>query len=232
MRMKTTTLSILTLLFSMVLIAWKSPVLKGASTNELENNASTQTTAKSLIYHKVNDYDLWKKAFDEFQPVRESSGELSYEVGLLEDKPNTVYVLSTWKSKDHYNKFKETSVLKDKMNEAGVSEAPTFLYLNQLEGSKYLENKITGVIYHEVEDYDKWKRVFDDFERTRKEFKEVSYEVGTINGSTKWIYVMNQWDSLEDYKTFVEDAKLKEAMNRAGVIGKPVFLVFNPKEKG
>ncbi len=232
MGMRTHTLSILFLLFSMVLIAWKSPDLKGTSTIEFEDTSSMQTTAKSLIYHKVKDYDLWKKAFDEFQPVRESNGELSYEVGLLEDKPNTVYVLSTWKSKDHYNKFKETSALKDKMNEAGVSEAPTFLYLNQLEGSKYLDNKVTGVIYHEVEDYAKWKKVFDDFERTRKDFKEVSYEVGNINGGSKWVYVMNQWDSLEDYKNFVEDAKLEEAMNRAGVIGKPVFLVFNPKEKG
>tara|TARA_R100000935_G_C2811526_1_gene155187 strand:+ start:574 stop:1266 length:693 start_codon:yes stop_codon:yes gene_type:complete len=230
--MKTQPLSILLLLFSTVLIAWKSPVLNGASTIAFKNTTPTQTSAKSLIYHKVKDYDLWKKAFDEFQSVREANGELSYEVGVLEDSPNIVYVLSTWKSKEHYTNYKETFALKDKMNEAGVSEVPTFLYLNQLEGSKYLDNKLTGIIYHEVEDYDKWKKVFDDFERTRKNFKEVSYEVGTINGDSKWVYVMNQWDSLEDYKNFIEDAKLADAMSRAGVIDKPVFLVFDPKEKG
>jgi len=43
---------------------------------------------------------------------------------------------------------------------------------------------------------------------------------------------MNQWDNLQDYQVFVADAKLKEAMTNAGVIGKPIFLVFNPKEKG
>lgn len=225
-------ISILVLLFSMVLIAWNDPIKNDDSKYLLNKKSSIQTKAKSLIYHKVKDYDKWKEAFDEFQPIREANGELSYEVGILEDDPNTVYVLNTWKSKDDYNKFKETAALKDKMNEAGVREAPTFLYLNQLEGSKFEDNKITAIIYHEVEDYDKWKRAFDDFERTRKQFNEVSYEVGTINGDSKWIYVMNQWDNYEDYKTFIEDAKLKEVMTKAGVIGKPVFLVFNPKEKG
>jgi len=225
-------ISIFVVLFSMVLIAWNYPNKKVNSTHLLVNKISSQTQAKSLIYHKVKDYDKWKEAFDEFQPIREANGELSYEVGVLEEDPNTVYVLNTWKSKEDYNKFKETAALKDKMNEAGVSEAPTFLYLNQLEGSEFKDNKITAIIYHEVEDYDKWKRAFDNFERTRKEFNEISYEVGTLNGDSKWIYVMNQWDNYQDYKTFIEDAKLKVAMTKAGVIGKPVFLVFNPKEKG
>tara|TARA_R100001369_G_scaffold48565_1_gene75098 strand:+ start:59075 stop:59773 length:699 start_codon:yes stop_codon:yes gene_type:complete len=225
-------ISILVVLFSIVLIAWNYPIKKDDSKLLLNKKNYIQTKAKSLIYHKVKDYDKWKEAFDEFLPIREANGELSYEVGILEDDPNTVYVLNTWKSKDDYNKFKETAALKDKMNEAGVSEAPTFLYLNQLEGSEFEDKKITAIIYHEVEDYDKWKRAFDNFERTRKEFNEVSYEVGTINGDSKWIYVLNQWDNYQDYKTFIEDAKLKEVMTKAGVIGKPVFLVFNPKEKG
>ncbi len=221
----------LIILITVILVAWNTPNKK-----KLKSDVSVQTSqlteAKSLIYHKVKDYDKWKKAFDGFQPIREENGELSYEVGVLEDEPNIVYVFNTWKSEEHYKKFRETAALKDKMNEAGVSEAPTFLYLNKLEGSNYVNNKITAIIYHEIEDYTKWKRTFDNFERTRKEFKEVSYEVGSINGDPNWIYVLNQWDSLEDYNAFVEDAKLKEAMNKAGVIGKPVFLVFNPKEKG
>lgn len=221
----------LIILFAALLVAWKTPNNKKIEP-DLVDNTFQQTKAKSLIYHKVKEYDTWKKGFDEFQPVREENGELSYEVGVLEGEPNTVYVFNTWKSEDHYKRFKETASLKDKMNEAGVSEAPTFLYLDKLEGSKYEDNKITAIIYHEIENYDKWKRTFDDFERTRKEFKEVSYEVGTINGDPNWIYVMNQWDSLADYNAFVNDSKLKDAMNKAGVIGKPIFLVFNPKEKG
>ncbi len=195
-------------------------------------NTFTQSKTKSLIYHKVKDYGVWKKAFDDFLPQREKNGELSYEIGVLEDDPNTVYVFNTWKSHGHYKKFKEDQELKEIMNEAGVTEPPKFLLLNKLEGTKMMDNKITGIIYHEVEDYDKWKRVFDDFERTRKEFKEVSYEVGIINGNSNMIYVMNQWNTLQEYKTFVNNEKLKEAMNHAGVIGQPIFLVFNSKEKG
>ncbi|TVZ25985.1 hypothetical protein JM83_0927 [Gillisia sp. Hel_I_86] len=225
---------ILAVVFSVLMLSWNTPKVD-FNEKQQENNepkALTQTKTKSLIYHKVKDYGIWKKAFDAYLPQREKNGELSYEVGTLEDDPNTVYVFNTWKSKDHYKQFKEDLELKEKMEEAGVTEAPKFLLLNKLEGSKTVDNKITGIIYHEVEDYDKWKRVFDDFERTRKEFKEVSYEVGTINGDPRMIYVMNQWNTLQDYKTFVNDAKLKEAMDHAGVIGQPIFLVFNPKEKG
>ncbi|WP_010227269.1 putative quinol monooxygenase [Gillisia marina] len=234
MRKQVYQFALLALILSVVLVSWNKPLKNNLKKqkNKLTSKSPLQTKTKSLIYHKVNDYGVWKKAFDDFLPQREKNGELSYEVGVLEDDPNTVYVFNTWKSQDHYKQFMENEELKEKMDEAGVTEPPTFLLLNKLEGTKMLNKKITGIIYHEIEDYDKWKRVFDDFERTRKEFKEVSYEVGTINGDSKMIYVMNQWNNLQDYKTFVNDAKLKEAMNHAGVIGKPIFLVFNPKEKG
>ncbi len=234
MRKQVYQFALLALILSVVLVSWNKPLKNNLKKqkNKLNLKSPLQTKTKSLIYHKVNDYGVWKKAFDDFLPQREKNGELSYEVGVLEDDPNTVYVFNTWKSQDHYKKFMENEELKEKMDEAGVTEPPTFLLLNKLEGTKMLDKKITGIIYHEVEDYEKWKRVFDDFERTRQEFKEVSYEVGTINGNSKMIYVMNQWDNLQDYKTFVNDAKLKEAMNHAGVIGKPVFLVFKPKAKG
>ncbi len=227
-------LAFLALMLSIFMISWNKPV-KNIVVNQgdkPELKSALQTITKSLVYHKVKDYGIWKKAFDDFFAKREKSGELSYEVGILEDDPNTVYVFNTWKSQDHYKQFKDDEKLIQKMDEAGVLEPPKFLLLNKLEGTKMVDKKITGIIYHEVEDYDKWKRVFDDFERTRKEFKEVSYEVGTINGDSRMIYVMNQWNSLQDYKTFVNDEKLKEAMNHAGVIGQPIFLVFNPKEKG
>ncbi len=227
-------LALLALAVSFLMISWSKPEKKSNKKQKTRSKlkAPIQAKTKSLIYHKVKDYGLWKKAFDDFFEKRAESGELSYEVGVLEDDPNTVYVFNTWKSQDHYNKFKDDEELKEKMEEAGVTEPPKFLLLNKLEGTKMMDKKITGIIYHEVEDYDKWKKVFDDFERTRKEFKEVSYEVGTINGNSKMIYVMNQWNNMQDYNMFVNDDKLKAAMENAGVIGQPTFLIFNPKEKG
>jgi len=224
---------LLVLILSLIVISWKVPKQNSTEQiNKFNNKAALQNETKSLTYHKVKDYDVWKKAFDDFFAKREKNGELSYEVGVLATDPNTIYVFNTWKSVDHYKKFLKDEELKAKMEEAGIIDAPKSLLLKKLEGTALLENKITGIIYHEVENYQKWKRVFDEFERTRKEFREVSYEVGTINGNSRWIYVMNQWNNIEDYKSFVNDDKLQDAMANAGVIGKPVFLVFNPKEKG
>lgn len=228
-------IALLAVVLSVVMVSWNKP-WKAEKQKKKKKKSKIkfplQTNTKSLAYHKVKDYDQWKKAFDDFYDIREQSGELSYEVGVLGDDSDMAYVFNTWKSPDDFKNFKEHPALKEKMEEGGVIGAPTFLFLNKLEGNKIKDNKVTALIYHEVEDYHKWKKAFDDFEDTRKEHSEVSYEVGTVNEDPRMIYVIHQWDSLQDYQNLIQDDKLKEAMNAAGVIGEPTFLLLESKDKG
>jgi hypothetical protein len=88
---------------------------------------------KSVMYHKVQDFATWKKAFDGFSDFRKSSGELCYSVGHLKDEPNTACVTNSWESVEKFHTFVSSKELEDGMKSAGVLEQPHILIINELD---------------------------------------------------------------------------------------------------
>ncbi len=88
---------------------------------------------KTLMYHKVEDFEKWKAAFDDFSEMRKSSGEQNYSVGTVHEKPNTAYVINEWQSMDAYQAFMGSPDLGDAMKAAGVLEQPHSMILNEVE---------------------------------------------------------------------------------------------------
>jgi quinol monooxygenase YgiN len=85
-----------------------------------------------LILHKVDDYESWKKVFDQAAGIRKAAGERSYQVLSHENDPNQVVHFSSWTSIDDAKQFFESPELVQIRLEAGV-KSPEFIYLNQLE---------------------------------------------------------------------------------------------------
>jgi quinol monooxygenase YgiN len=85
-----------------------------------------------LIIHEVEDYELWKKVFDNASDIRREAGERSYQVLKYETDPNKVVHFSSWTSIDDAKRFFESPKLIRIRAEAGV-KAPDFIYLEQLE---------------------------------------------------------------------------------------------------
>jgi quinol monooxygenase YgiN len=85
-----------------------------------------------LIIHEVEDYELWKKVFDNASDIRREAGERSYQVLKYESDPNKVVHFSSWTSIDDAKRFFESPKLIRIRAEAGV-KAPDFIYLDQLE---------------------------------------------------------------------------------------------------
>ncbi|MEZ4887979.1 MAG: antibiotic biosynthesis monooxygenase [Chitinophagales bacterium] len=79
---------------------------------------------KTLMYHKVQDFNKWKEAFEGFADIRKAAGELSYSIGTLHNEPNTAYVINSWESIEKFEAFVGTDDLKAVMGDAGVLEAP------------------------------------------------------------------------------------------------------------
>ena len=84
-----------------------------------------------LIKHRVNDYDQWKEAFDNFADFRKSSGEKSYHIWHSADEPNDLTLLFEWDAKDRAEQFLASDELKSAMQKAGVAEEPKIQFLNQ-----------------------------------------------------------------------------------------------------
>lgn len=85
-----------------------------------------------LIIHEVENYELWKKVFDDAAGIRKDAGERTYQVLKYANNPNKIVHFSSWTSIDAAKQFFESPKLVKIRTEAGV-KAPDFVYLEQLE---------------------------------------------------------------------------------------------------
>ncbi|MBW4600517.1 MAG: antibiotic biosynthesis monooxygenase [Calothrix sp. FI2-JRJ7] len=85
-----------------------------------------------LIIHEVEDYEAWKKVFDNAKNIRKEAGERSYQVLKYENEPNKIVHFSVWTSISDAKIFFESPELVEIREKAGV-KSPEFIYLEQLE---------------------------------------------------------------------------------------------------
>jgi len=88
---------------------------------------------KTLMYHKVEDFDKWKKVFDDVRPIRVKAGEIYYSVGKIHGQPNTAYVINGWKTMEEFETFVGSSELAEAMKKGGVLELPHTLVMDEVE---------------------------------------------------------------------------------------------------
>jgi hypothetical protein len=83
-------------------------------------------------------------------------------------------------------------------------------------------------INHKVEDYDRWKAVFDTFppKGAGAAFHRINRDVDDPNTIT----VVAGWANVDDARAFTQNADLKEAMGRAGVTSSPRFELYEEVE--
>ncbi|MBL8130002.1 MAG: hypothetical protein U0Z70_16295 [Thermomicrobiales bacterium] len=78
------------------------------------------------------------------------------------------------------------------------------------------------LIHHRVADYDAWSTVFAEHEVVRRaNGSRGGWILRTADSGE--ILVLLEWDDLERARLFVDSDDLREAMQRAGVIGAPEF---------
>ena len=85
-------------------------------------------TAYSIATHSVKDFETWKTVFDQFEPVRQKSGERSAVVLRHSDALNLVSVINTWDTIETVQAFFVREVLKTGMAEGGVTAPPAFVF--------------------------------------------------------------------------------------------------------
>lgn len=83
-------------------------------------------------------------------------------------------------------------------------------------------------INHAVDDYEKWKEVYDTYPPTAggANFSRVNRSIDDPN----LITVVAGFDSLDTLKSFASQPQLKEAMHRAGVRGEPRIEIYEEVE--
>jgi heme-degrading monooxygenase HmoA len=77
------------------------------------------------------------------------------------------------------------------------------------------------MVHHKVRDFTQWKPFFDRHESTRKTSGSKGAQVFQNNDDPTDVFVLMEWDSVENAKKFGVSADLKKTMEQAGVIGQP-----------
>jgi quinol monooxygenase YgiN len=86
-----------------------------------------------FVRHKVNDFNKWKKTFDDFADFRRSSGEKSYQVMQQDKDSNNLFLMFEWDTEANARKFFDSKNLQETMQKAGVAEAPDINFLNEAD---------------------------------------------------------------------------------------------------
>jgi len=87
-------------------------------------------------------------------------------------------------------------------------------------------------VRHSVQDYEAWKSVFDSAADLRRRSGEKSYQILRQDTGSKELVALFEWDSLDNARKYAASPELKEAMQRAGVTGKPEILFLEEAARG
>ena len=87
------------------------------------------------------------------------------------------------------------------------------------------------LIIHEVEDYKKWKTIFDNAAQIRKSAGELSYQLLKYDTDANNIVHFSRWTSLVNARQFFESPELIEIRAKAGVKA-PNFIYLEEIEQG
>jgi heme-degrading monooxygenase HmoA len=86
------------------------------------------------------------------------------------------------------------------------------------------------IVRHDVEDYAKWKPVYDADAGNRRNHGSKGARVLRSEAKPNETIVITEWDSLEQAHSFAASPELLAAMEKAGVAGPPDLFFVNEVE--
>ena len=86
---------------------------------------------RMFVRHEVDDYETWRKAYDDFDDERGGLGVRSQAVYRSVDNGNDVTAYHDFDSADAANAFAGSSRLREVMEAAGVSSPPQVWFVEQ-----------------------------------------------------------------------------------------------------
>lgn len=87
------------------------------------------------------------------------------------------------------------------------------------------------LVHHKVEDYPKWKAVYDEHLPAREQAGSKGARVLRNAHDPKEEVIITSWPDLEHAQAFANSPQLREVMQRAGVLGMPEVLFLEEIEQ-
>ena len=85
---------------------------------------------RMFVRHKVNDYAVWRKAYDAFETERPGFGVTGHAVFQTAGDPNDVTAWHDFDTIEAAGSFADSARLKEVMQAAGVVSVPDIWFTN------------------------------------------------------------------------------------------------------
>jgi hypothetical protein len=87
--------------------------------------------ARLFIRHSVTDYEVWRKAYDDFDSERKTLGVTGHAVFQSADNPNDITAWHDFATTENAKSFASSGRLKGVMSKAGVKGVPQIWFVNE-----------------------------------------------------------------------------------------------------
>ena len=85
---------------------------------------------------------------------------------------------------------------------------------------------VTAMVQHRVADYDTWRKAYDGFAGAQKEGGVTRQSVYRAKDDPSNLLVMHGFATAADAEAFLASTELRDAMQQAGVEGKPRIQIY------
>jgi hypothetical protein len=182
----------------------------------------------ALVMLEFEDFDKWKALFDANQAARVKASVLAHHVQRGADNPNLASAYLPATDKDKLVALLSGEEVRSIMKQAGAKGTPSIKIMKPMGGAPLLDRATAGmIVVHKVDDYAKWRVVYDEFDAKRKELGITGHAVNQLVDDPNLVIVYHQAESVEALKKFAQSDELKSAMQNAGVAGPPEITFWN-----
>lgn len=201
-----------------------------SNSNTIESEGPAVPFNVFNIYHTVQDYKVWRAAFDADSTGRATNGLSTIAVERAVDKPNDIKIVLQAPDLDKAKAFAADPRLKDVMGKAGVVSKPDMQYWKVVRLSP--ENKKPGTarlqIVHKVKDYDAWLEGYEaEGAATRAANGMTEFALARSIDDPNLVHIAFTVSDMNKVKERLADPALKKIMMDAGVVGEPSIIFYN-----
>jgi hypothetical protein len=171
---------------------------------------------------QVEDFDTWKRNFDESEQIRIDYGYTGHHINQAEDDPNTLAVYLGVGNLSKAKEYVTSDVLRERMQAAGVVGAPEVMWVKPLRENVVWDRTLPAmIISHRVEDADAWLTAYDEATELQKTHGIVGHAANQSLDDPSLIIVYHQAESFEALRDFMALDELRMKMKEAGVTSAP-----------
>ena len=176
-----------------------------------------------VIRHTVADYDVWKPFFDADSTNRNAAGLHLLGLSRGIENQNEVEMPFMINDVEKAKAFATNPDLKDVMQKAGVTSAPSMLFIKVLRMSKIMQMPGDyAEVTLKIKDFDSWIKVFDG-EGAAMRAKDGLQDGVLARGidDPHLVYLVFKITDLDQAKAAMINPARKKLMQKSGVVGEP-----------